>query len=80
MTKMILKKLFVALEKNFLFWTVLQFIIILSKEKSAKYLQSLNVENITSGIANQSVIIYKVALCRFYDFYIDIAENSSRKT
>lgn len=44
-------------------------------KKAVKYLQSLNVENITSSIANQSATIYNIALCRFYDFYIDIAEN-----
>ena len=49
--------------------------ILADLKKSAKYLQSLNVENITSAIASQSITIYNVALCRFYDFYIDIAEN-----
>ncbi len=44
-------------------------------KKAIQYLQSLNVENITSEIANQSITIYYLALCRFYDFYFDIAEN-----
>ena len=44
-------------------------------KKAVQYLQSLNVENITSEIANQSITIYYLALCRFYDFYFDIVEN-----
>lgn len=49
---------------------------ILKDLKSAvDYLQSLTIEKITSASANSSKTLRAIALCRFYDFYGEVADE-----
>lgn len=42
---------------------------------AVEYLQSLTIDKITSTIANESKTLQAIALCQFYDFYRQIADD-----
>ena len=49
--------------------------ILTTLKAAVQYLQSLTVDKITASIVEQSETIYNIALCRFYDFYLNVANS-----